>query len=253
MPRNIVLSPFSYVAYELCLKLMENGQDVIGIEPSLSCIDKEERDEKELYVGRNANWHLHSLGSASFSSYGESILYVCHVNADWPVIQDFLLEHKGELRKIVYISSASAQPFIDILKWSKSNVWIQLPSIYGPWQLEDSFFERLAGGSFPFEEYEKEDRRDVLYIDDAVNAILDIAELKDGAYQLHSGVENHWHQVLKEFGYRIIYESNNVQDGRILEECKQQIHYANAQIKPDQGVEMIRRHKENLKKRNLFL
>ncbi len=252
MPRNMVMSPFSYVAFELCMKLMENGQEVIGIEPSLSGINKGERDEKELYLGRNANWTLHSLEEFSLSSSEESVLYVCHLNSGWPSIQEFLEEHKGGSCKFVYITTPDQCPFTSVREWSESNVWIQLPSIYGSWQPEGSFFERsLLSGSFPFKEYEKENRQDILYIDDAVNAILEIAELQNGTYQVRSRVENHWYEVLKKFGYTIMYDTNGVTDDR-EQTGDDRIHYTEARIKPDQGVEMLRRHMKNVRKRGLF-
>ena len=253
MPRNIVVAPFSYVSFELCMKLMENGQEVIGIEPSLPYLDKREREEKELYLGRNANWSLCPLEEFPLRSGEESIIYVCHVNPGWPAIQDFLQELKENSCKIVYITHATQRPFMNVTDWSKSNVWIHLPSMYGSWQPENSFFEHsLIDPSFPFEEYEREDRRDVLYIDDAVDAIMEVAQLEGGgAYQLQSGVENHWDEVLKEFGYSILYDSVSVAQDREYIVCEQ-VHYADARIKPEQGVEMLRRHRESMKKRSLF-
>ena len=249
MPRNIVVAPFSYVSFELCMKLMENGQEVIGVEPSLPYLDKREREEKELYLGRNANWVLCQLEEFSLRSEEESVIYVCHVNPGWSAIQDFLEELKEVSCKIVYITHATQQPFMNVTEWSKSNVWIHLPSMYGSWQPENSFFEHsLIDRSFPFEEYEREDRRDVLYIDDAINAIIEVAELEGGAYQLRSGVENHWDEVLKEIGYSILYDSIGVaQDREYI--VGEQVHYADARIKPEQGVEMLRRHRETIEKR----
>lgn len=252
MPRNIVMSPFSYVAFELCMKLMENGQEVVGIEPSPSSLDEGEREEKELFVGRNSNWILQSVEEFSLSSSEESILYVCDIDSYGPSIQDFLEEKRGGACKLVYISTPDDRPLTNITGWPKPDVWVHLPSVYGSWQPKGSFFERsLLGRTFPFEEYEKEDRQDILYIDDAVDAILELAEWKIGAYQVRSGVENHWYEVLKEAGYSIIYDTNEVQGRNHTE--SEQIHYANTRIKPGQGIEMLRRHMKNvMRERGLF-
>lgn len=254
MPRNIVMSPFSFVAFELCSQLMEDGQEVIGIEPSLPYLDKGVREEKELYIGRNANLLLYSIEEFSFSKEEDSILYVYQEDISLPDVEEFLELNKKKTGKIVYITGNHHRPLIDVMKWSESNVQIQLPDVYGPWREEGVFEQCLTGGSFPFEEYEKADRGDLLYIDDAVMSILEIAESKSGNYQLRSGVENHWYEVLKELGYHIIYDREREMPGRVFPSNKEeeQVYVVNAPIKPEKGVEMLRRHVNQVRKRSLF-
>lgn len=253
MPRNIVISPFSFVAFELCSQLMENGQDVIGIEPSPSYIDKGVKEEKEFYIGRNANWLLYTIEEFSFSHEEDSILYVFQEDICRSVVREFLEHHKKEIGKIVYVTGNRQQPFIDVMKWSESNVQIQLPPVYGPWRRGGVFERCLLEGTFPFQEYEREDRGELLYIDDAVMSILEIAESKSGNYQLRSGVENHWYKVLKELGYQIIYDKDRERQGREFSDVDEQVYVVNTPITPAKGVEMLRRHVVNhIKNRNSF-
>ena len=52
MPEHIVLSPYSFVGFEICNKLMEEGLEVIGVDlPVL--VDPIEKEEKELFQKLN--------------------------------------------------------------------------------------------------------------------------------------------------------------------------------------------------------
>jgi hypothetical protein len=221
MDKAIIFGVFDFVSFHVCKTLLNKGIEVKGVH-----IEKKENihflDEKRLEVGRNANFFEQSLEewgneqkqddqniSLIFSIYDlfmgkkEQILQFETVTK--PIFH-FIEENKNKTN-IVFIlpvqlltktfEGKEIEDFITkITGLVKNTQKVFLPSIYGPWQPSAFLFHQAIVSKFQKTELINEVREwtnDVLFIDDALESILEIIENgKRGSYLLESGREKHW-------------------------------------------------------------
>ncbi len=241
MPEHIVLSPFSFVGFELCNKLMEEGVEVIGVDLPI-WVDPLEKEEKELFLGRNSNFTLKKQEQMIDERKGEFFLY----------ISDIDVECEEWLEYIEKIPKTNEDTFIYVVMdrdWLKNdripnrvNTTIILPTIYGPWQPVDTFFYKcFSQDQFPFEQYVQEYRRDAIYISDASTVILTISRLDDGIFQVYTDIEKHWDLLLKEMGYQIMVDDVEMRNPISQNQGIQQ-YMAVTKISPHEGIDLVKKH-----------
>jgi hypothetical protein len=124
-----------------------------------------------------------------------------------PIIE-YIEQNKNKV-KIVFIlpvqmltktfEGNEIEEFLGRIKNLVSNTQaVYLPAIYGPWQPSAFLFQqvivsKLQKAEFMYDKREWTD--DVLFIEDALNSILEILETKKpGSYLLESGRENQWNR-----------------------------------------------------------
>lgn len=218
MDKAIILNVFDFVSFHVCKTLLEKGIEVDGIHVEES--EKEPfSEEKRLEVGRNANFEEHSLLSWTnkekrdttiiFSLYDLFMLY-----------KDSILQKETVTKPIIYLmdrsngvaiilpsqmltKSIDSQALIDLQVFLNQIVGLErnlqllyLPTVYGPWQPETFLFQQSFLTKINRNEGFKgvrEGMMDAIYIDDAIESILDIMETgKPGSYLLESGRKKHW-------------------------------------------------------------
>ncbi|WP_026574519.1 hypothetical protein [Bacillus sp. UNC438CL73TsuS30] len=224
MDKTVIFNVFDFVSFHFCKALLNNGVEVNGV-----VLDKSQKepylDEKRLEVGRNANfnevslteWAVRNDEPISKTNVIISLydLYMLHKenllenkSVTKPILQ-YVNEREGKDLNIILLPSqlAASSKFSNTLNTfndflTKMNIpvdetqFFYLPTIYGPWQPETFLFQRKIltnlnrnvqgqGG--------REDRTDALFIDDALDAMLEIIKSKKpGSYFFESGKKDYW-------------------------------------------------------------
>ena len=244
MPEHIVLSPYSFVGFEICNKLMEEGIEVIGVDlPVSEGPDPLEKEEKELYIGRNSNFTIKEFEQIiSGIKNEEYTFYISDVNLNdkaWRRYFDEMPIRNND--RVVYVVT-DQKCLINRHIQRRINTTIILPTVYGPWVPKNTMFCKcLNQTEFPFEQYEIEEKRDAIFISDAITAIFNVVSLEHGIYEVQSDIKGHWQLLLKELGYQIIVDDWNEES---LRTCRSDIkkYVAETKISPQEGVEIVKRH-----------
>jgi len=220
MDKAVILGVFDFISFHVCKSLLNRGIEVNGVDFE-DIGNSAFLDEKRLEVGRNANfieqpfsrWEIGPREASEkqtliFSGYDLFMLYkeqillngtvglqICKQinasNANWDCviilpIQMLDLEKENELSR-----------FVEKLKELLKELQIfYLPSIYGPWQPQTFLFQQAIISSFERIEIARSEREwtgDVLFVEDAVELILEKMESGNpGTYLLESGEKDYW-------------------------------------------------------------
>lgn len=222
MERATILGIYDFIGYSLCRYLLDQGVEVNGIHTEGNKKDFF-TEEKRLEIGRNANFL--EIGLQEWEERAEGILFVTlfeslqrrHNSEDKLKVIRSELENR-QLKKLptavilpAYFAQENAElreqeaRVNSLISSTDSNLLtFYLPTIYGPWQPEECFFQQVMS-QFSFENTRipdigpREWTNDCLYIDDAVKMIKEMVEsgLK-GQYILSSGKQDRWFQCAEE-------------------------------------------------------
>jgi len=222
MERAAILGVYDFIGYSLCKYMLNDGVEIEGVHIA-SKHDDYFTEEKRMEIGRNANFSEISLKEWQTTGTNEQLIISLyeHFNKDGTVEQFT----KGIIKKLENMDRSS-QTLILILpahlalkhekltdsqldmlrlieKVNISVLEIYLPTIYGPWQPEEYFFQQslnyLEGESSIPVIAKWEWTYDALYIKDAVETIMELAESgKEGKYFFASGKTNLWRSCANE-------------------------------------------------------
>lgn len=216
MEKAVILGVYDFIGYGLCRYLLDNGVEIEGVH----IVDRHDHfftEEKRMEVGRNANFSEISFKEWK-NSGADNLIFISlyeHLNNN-EKREQFNKALMGKLenlnrsdQKLILIlpaylalkqESSANHPF-DLLRFIENKnlsvLEIYVPTIYGPWQPEQYFFQQslnsLHEGSGTPVIADWEWTHDALFIDDAVETIIEIAESnKIGKYLLISGENNQW-------------------------------------------------------------
>lgn len=210
MNKAIIIGVFEFLGFHFCKKILNEGIEVEGIHIETALPDVE---EKELEIGRNANFSIiteESLDKKK-SSDGEAfvlldfydffirkqedrmfessflplILQRQHLVIFLPTVlltDKFLLERKkiNEYLHSLQHSGMTIQSFY-------------FPAIFGPGQPEEFMFQKaIHNGSIDMAFHEREPQEDAIYIDDIVEAVFPELEKKNESYLYMNQMKNAW-------------------------------------------------------------
>lgn len=236
-----ILGVYEYLGYSLCQYMLDKGIEVEGIHFG----KRQEHyfiEEKRLEIGRNANfseiifqdWNASSLGDILFISlYEEESLKKVFIEKLMKKVENINLNNQ---RIILILPAYLAKKHIVNEGWQQNLisffekkqcivVEVYLPTIYGPWQPEEFFFQQAlhfeAGENEMIQLGDWEWTHDAIYSEDAVNMIMKTVEAqKKGKFFLTSGENNQWlncakvllgnrleHHVRKSYGVPEIKET----------------------------------------------
>jgi nucleoside-diphosphate-sugar epimerase len=221
MDKVAILGVFDFVSFHVCKALLNKGIEVEGIHVEATEAI-EFLDEKRLEIGRNANFTEASLvdwtndfnrkaKTIIFSLYDIYMLFkesILETETADQIIE--LLKRNKDNEKIVFlvplqvlsksIDSKAIHAINHFIKKTNSiseNIqFVYLPSVYGPWQPETFVFQHSIltnmKRNYEFKEI-REETNDALYIDNAVEVMIEIIEDgKAGGILIESGRENQW-------------------------------------------------------------
>ncbi|OZM58247.1 hypothetical protein CIB95_01350 [Lottiidibacillus patelloidae] len=203
--KALITNVFNNINFELCCRMLEEGNEVIGIDQMNNSEDLSFKEEKYMHIGRNANFHFIDGKSDNFSVYTRKKLRDIDVIFQIPQNDDktyykakensaqvklLLKLAKENNARIVYLSSYEVYgslygeinedtgkkpktPFglrlfyeEEIVQEQKDipYVIIRTPVIYGHWVSKKKLVNMKAS--------------DVIFVDDAVQAMLLASETK---------------------------------------------------------------------------
>ena len=217
--------------------------EVIGVDLPLTP-NPNEKEEKEMYLGRNSNFKVMKPDQMMDVGKSNSYIYISDNSEHWhEYMEDIHLPFK-KADKVIQV----AMNQIDLSKTQSNliNMTIILPTLYGPWQPENTFLYKCLSSrnQFPFDQYELENKSDAIYSSDAAAAILEIAKLEPGIYQIQTDIKNHWSLLLKELGYEIIFEAGEM-DYSCFPRNDVKKYQIKTKISPEVGIERVKRHIRN--------
>jgi UDP-glucose 4-epimerase len=237
--RKALIAGFGqFVGFALCSRLLEEG---IGVDGYMNKYqdDQEQKiaEEKMMLIGRNALFE--NISSITEAKENDVIFYCIQDPTDQKNRLDSnLLRNCADLsieQKIPFILISSAEVFGEMQKkiekdtvpipstengkahlkqeseirelFGESELFkiVRFPGLYGPWQPQSSFIHQsiisvLTGKKSAADA--NEEKRDILYIDDAVSTLLDIAitsPFKEPVVHLSSMKEGQWSEIVELF------------------------------------------------------
>ncbi|PFO06200.1 hypothetical protein COJ85_07625 [Bacillus sp. AFS076308] len=225
MDKAIIFGIYNFVSFHMGRTLLNKGLEVIGLHigeaPSL--------EEKRLEVGRNANFKEISL--SQLDAYREDdtakttliiSLYDVYMLNTETILQkqtvtslEQYIEKNKNLTDIIFIlpiqllisnEALALRTFIEhVIAWPKKNRFYYLPAIYGPWQPSVFTFQQALMAKRDdsvIRASKREWTGDILFVDDAVEAILASIENSDAVdnmnFLIESGKENYWLQCAEQ-------------------------------------------------------
>ncbi|HEY2420243.1 MAG TPA: hypothetical protein VGI04_02430 [Neobacillus sp.] len=222
MDKAIILNVFDFVSFHVCKTLLERGIEVKGIQVD-DCEKGSFADEKKLEVGRNANFEEQSLVTWANKDKRELAnttiiisLYDIFMLFKEPLLQNEtivshilkVMERSDDVVSIILPCQMLESPenssaimefhiFLDQALGLRKNLQLLfLPTVYGPWQPETFLFQQSLLTKINRNQESKgirEETMDAIYIDDAIDLMIDIIETgKPGRYLLESGREKQW-------------------------------------------------------------
>lgn len=218
MDKAIIFGIYDFVSFHIGSTLLNKGLEVIGIH-----IDNLEEtgnlEEKRLEIGRNANFNEISLSKLDGYKLEDTVkttlfvslydLYMLNRETilqteSGKSLQQFIdNNHVTEIVSILPIQHLNTEPDA-VLQWLRGAPiewqFVYLPAVYGPWQPPTFSFQQALLARFEETEITANKREwtgDILFIDDAVEAILEIIDesgLRSNCILIESGIEDYWIQ-----------------------------------------------------------
>ena len=223
MDKAIIFGIYDFVGFHMGRTLLNKGLEVIGVHDEESS-ETSFYEEKRMEVGRNANFREISLteleafreDSPTKTTFILSLYDLYMLNKE-TVFQEQMMsrlqqyiESNHNLTDILFLlpiqilKSEEAQPLRTVINqatgWGKNNHFYYLPAIYGPWQPATFTFQQALAkiDDIEIKTNKREWLGDILFVDDAVEAILGSNETSDTKDNRHilieSGKENYWVQ-----------------------------------------------------------
>ncbi|MCE4050457.1 MULTISPECIES: hypothetical protein [Bacillaceae] len=220
MENAVIVGTYQFIGFHLCRSLLEDGETVYGVSyPNLKLEDSE---DKQLEIGRNANYE--EIGwEEKFKGNSGKIIYDCYdiLNSDKIIsqikndlhiesnIQD-LTDRKHELiflGNVLDFTRHEEELFPMLKSIGIPFRFIYYPTVYGPWQPKEFLFVQLLEDCNDIELSELEYKEDAIFIDDAAAATKKLMmETSTACLFLTSGIKNHWmhgKKAIKEFPVKI--------------------------------------------------
>jgi hypothetical protein len=224
MDKAVIINVFDFVSFHVCKTMLNKGIEVNGVKMENSENRRNNKEEKSLEIGRNANfkecsledWLKHSPERGTITLMSLYDLYM--TNNERTILEssgmESIIEHlkksndmSGMITMLIpsqLLSSELSSPaevmmenFLNILKKLNLNIqYIYLPTIFGPWQPSTFVFQHsILSKLNKNEDFDvfREATRDALFVNDTVDSLMEIMESKkQGSYLLESGKENQW-------------------------------------------------------------
>jgi hypothetical protein len=212
MDKAIIVGAFEFIGFHLCMALLEEGIEVIGIhiptEDDDICLE-----EKRLEIGRNSNFvEKDETYFVSLEPLRNNVIifvdyYSYYMNRQEHKLKKILnttqfLENAS--RFVLLLPIQLCEEKIDHNRFltqkkdkERDNSMFFLPTIYGPWQPANyAFHQALLDPTISIRMDDREWTGDALYIEDAIETImLHLGDRENNLFLLRSKIKDHWRKV----------------------------------------------------------
>lgn len=212
MDKVIIVGTYEFIGFQLCLSLLEQGREVIGIHLNTTSQDPF-LEEKRFEIGRNSNFtEQDETYFDSFDSLSNPMIlfidyYSYYFKREEEKLTSFINENFLKNDAIHFVLTLPMQllcekVLIELPLFQKSDKEytpsiFYLPTIYGPWQpMKYVFQQAINNPNGPIILDDREWTEDALYIDDVMGIILKKLEGEQKKVcLLKSKIEDHWKKV----------------------------------------------------------
>ncbi|ASS93567.1 hypothetical protein [Peribacillus simplex] len=266
MQTNIVIGTYRFVGFYVTQYLLNQGEEVIGIDWADSEASQYIMEEKELEIGRNSNYIYFPINKLKLLDIKQqdTVFISCYDIQSGKMDKiDFVI---GEIVSLIekckkngknetpnFVLFMPIEKDVSIFQYVLSSIRgidsakiIFLPTIYGPWQSEGMSFE--AG----INQLEQSDIKaaiaaeytgDALYITDFVNALEEVTSSSDRDIQLCSSIDDHWNKcAMLIFGESM----DSVASQSTTKINKGTIFEVKSKLEPEEGIALQRKHNKRL-------
>ncbi|MGD6899447.1 NAD(P)-dependent oxidoreductase [Bacillus infantis] len=214
MNRAIVVGAYEFLGFHLTMKLLDRGLEVTGIVPGSMGDDRYTAD-KELLVGRNANFTVYS--EADWKAKGS----IEEPHLIFLSLYDYYFREEPELASWegmfghleASIEETGSKPVIlmpvqyygDREEGSchAGALKIYLPTLFGRWQPSAFAFQRTIEGLGKKDNAMLEHKGDAIHAAEAAEGIIEAAETKgSGTLLLWSGEKGRWGKCAQHLGMK---------------------------------------------------
>ncbi|CAH0201835.1 hypothetical protein SRABI84_01920 [Peribacillus simplex] len=266
MQTNIVIGTYRFVGFYVTQYLLNQGEEVIGIDWADSEASQYIMEEKELEIGRNSNYIYFPINKLKLLDIKQqdTVFISCYdiqsgkmdkidfvIGEIVSLIEKCKKNGKNETPNFVLFMPIEKdvsifQSILSSIRGIDSAKIIFLPTIYGPWQSEGMSFE--AG----INQLEQSDIKaaiaaeytgDALYITDFVNALEEVTSSSDRDIQLCSSIDDHWNKcAMLIFGESM----DSVASQSTTKINKGTIFEVKSKLEPEEGIALQRKHNKRL-------
>ncbi|MED3982924.1 hypothetical protein P4646_02310 [Peribacillus simplex] len=266
MQTNIVIGTYRFVGFYVTQYLLNQGEEVIGIDWADSEASRYIMEEKELEIGRNSNYIYFPINKLKLLDIKQqdTVFISCYdiqsgkmdkidfvIGEIVSLIEKCKKNGKNETPNFVLFMPIEKdvsifQSILSSIRGIDSAKIIFLPTIYGPWQSEGMSFE--AG----INQLEQSDIKaaiaaeytgDALYITDFVNALEEVTSSSDRDIQLCSSIDDHWNKcAMLIFGESM----DSVASQSTTKINKGTIFEVKSKLEPEEGIALQRKHNKRL-------
>lgn len=218
MQTSIVIGAFQFIGFHLAKYLLEQGEEVLGVDWEDGTDDT--TMEKEMEIGRNSNFLFIPLDRLQYMSIIQpKMIYISCYDLSFSCIDNkqtimqqiiaFLkaVEAHHDTQVILVLPTANDQSVFDALLQlvadNESAKMVYAPTIYGPWQPESMSFEATIREKAITEiesTFVNEDQSDALFISDIMEPLSQMASQHEKEILLQSQAPNQWEQCAKLLG-----------------------------------------------------
>ncbi|MFD9624716.1 Rossmann-fold NAD(P)-binding domain-containing protein [Peribacillus muralis] len=267
MQTYIVIGTYQFIGFYVTQYFLNQGEDVIGIDWADKESNPDVLEEKELEIGRSANYLSFPLNKLKLLdiTHQDTVFICCYdiYNGKMEKTDIVLSEIVSFIEKckrnglsetpnfVLFMPVEKAesmfQSIISSIEGVNSAKTIYLPTVYGPWQSEGMSYEagiNKQGLSDIEAAIANEYRGDALFITDFVNNLEGIlASSSDRIIQLSSNIEDHWNKCAKyvfDEGLASTFSQSTpkINKGTIVEvQCN---------TDPQEGVTLQKKHNKRL-------
>ena len=262
MDKVIIVGTYEFIGFQLCLSLLEQGIEVIGIHFS-NVSEDPFLEEKRFEIGRNSNFteenetYFDSLEPFSDSMIVFIDYYSYYFKREEKQLHSFLttellMKCPFHFVLTIPIQLCNDKIPLELPLFQQSNnkfapFIFYLPTVYGPWQPMKYVFQQVLNNpDAPISMDDREWTEDALYIEDVIEVIVNYSNRKESkAYVLKSKYNDQW-KALADILFDECpmelpqYEVKPFNQDLIV------IHVG--ETKPQDGIENQRRHLTRLKK-----
>ncbi|MFJ7508389.1 hypothetical protein ACIQW7_02740 [Peribacillus simplex] len=268
MQTNIVIGTYRFVGFYVSQYLLNQGEEVIGIDWANSEASQYIMEEKELEIGRNSNYIYFPINKLKLLDIKQqdTVFISCYdiqsgkmdkidfvIGEIVSLIEKCKKNGKNETPNFVLFMPIEKdvsifQSILNSIRGMDSAKIIFLPTIYGPWQSEGMSFEagiNQLGQSDIKAAIAAEYTGDALYITDLVNALEAVlTSSSDRDIQLCSSIDDHWYKCAK-----LIFDESMdsfTSQSTTTKINKGKIFEVQCNMEPEEGIALQRKHNKRL-------